>query len=492
MDEKLMTGILEDPDLVDPDNVTTKHSSFRWDEEFQRHIVSMIISDRQFMLQSIDLINAEYFSNKAHRKIAEISQKFFREYRVLAKKEFLSQEIKDQIKEPKNIPFYIGELNVIFDFFEPGLEARDYLMDKITYFAKMQSFRQAFTSGLKLLDENPESQETWEKIYNKIEKVITTTSNFDLGTNYFEEFKKRYETTEENNESQDKFLTGIDGVDENVNGGGYNRGEILSIVAGSGVGKSVMLACIAATNLLRGYKGLYITLELREEKVADRMDAILTGLPVQMLYNHKDEIFDKLTSLKGVDYDSETLVIKQFPAGTATVNKIRAYLSQLKFHGFEPDFLIVDYVGEMQDTPGMPTYESREKAVRDLRGLGTEENIFVATAMQPNRTSKEDRKNNNILLDDSNLADSFGQIRPLDGCLSLNQSDTEKELGIGRGYVIKQRDGKSRYQFYLKFDKESLRITEMSLETYKNIRNTHVEVASDEVLVDQVRPFKPS
>src|SRR5690606_35277105 len=117
-------------------------------------------------------------------------------------------------------------------------------------------------------------------------------------------------------------------------------------VAGSGVGKSVMLACLAATNLLRGKKGVYITLELAERKVADRMDAILTGFPVQCLFSHKEEIFDKLGKLEGVDYDGTLpLVIKQFPAGMASVNTIRAYISQLRFHGFNPDFVIVDYVG---------------------------------------------------------------------------------------------------------------------------------------------------
>jgi hypothetical protein len=181
------------------------------------------------------------------------------------------------------------------------------------------------------------------------------------------------------------------------------------------------------------------------------------------------------------------LVIKQFPAGQASVNTIRAYISQLRFHGFHPDFVIVDYVGEMQDYPGMKTYESREKIVRDLRGMATEEQVFLATAMQPNRGSKEDQKSGKEnRIDDSNLADSFGQIRPLDGCISLNQNDVEKELGIGRAYIIKQRDGKSRYQIFLRFDKENLRITEISLDSYKQARNAHKESVNDEVEFDQI------
>ena len=479
---------LNDPSLADPDANSDVDARYRWDEEFQRHVIALLIADRQFMLQSVDLVKPSYFTNKAHQKMCSIAFTFFKQYRLLPRKDFLIQEVKTGSKDDKSLLFYLAEINTVYDYFDPGMDARDYLMDKITYFAKMQAFRNAFHSGLKLLDDNPESEENWQKIYGEIEKVVTTTANYDLGTDYFKSIKDRYEEMAEEGLNEDRFILGLEGVDLEIAGGGYLAGEMISIVAGSGVGKSVMLACIAATNLLRGKKGVYITLELAERKVADRMDAILTGFPVQCLLSHKEEIFDKLGKLDGVDYDSTLpLVIKQFPAGMASVNTIRAYISQLRFHGFDPDFVIVDYVGEMQDYPGMKTYESREKIVRDLRGMATEEQVFLATAMQPNRGSKEDQKTGkDHRIDDSNLADSFGQIRPLDGCISLNQNDVEKELGVGRAYIIKQRDGKSRYQIYLKFDKENLRITEIHPDTYKSMRHNHKEKVNEEVEFDQI------
>lgn len=478
---------LNDPTLSDPDSASDKNKKYAWSEEFQRHIIALLIVDRQFMLESVDLVKPAYFTNKAHQKMCSIAFTFFKSYRILPKKEFLVQEIKNSLKDESSLAFYLGEVNVVYDYFQPGLDARDYLREKITYFAKMQAFVKAYQEGLDLLGNNPESEETWQKIYNDIEKIVTTTSNQDLGTDYFKSIRDRYAEMSDEDNNKERFYTGLDGIDLEVSGGGYLRGEMISIVAGSGVGKSVMLACITATNLLRGKKGCYITLELAESKVADRIDAILTGFPVQTLFSHKDEIFDKLEKLEGINYDAPVmpLVIKQFAAGTASVNKIRAYISQLRFHGFDPDFIIVDYVGEMQDYPGMKTYESREKLVRDLRGMSTEENVFLATAMQPNRGSKEETKGDHKI-DDKNLADSFGQIRPLDMCLSLNQNDIEKELGIGRGYIIKQRDGKSRYQIYLRFDKENLRITEISLDRYKEIRNAHKESVSQDVEIDQI------
>lgn len=476
---------MDDPDLMDPDAIGGEEISFHWDEEFQRHIISLILSDRQFLLQAMDLVRPVYFTNKVHQVICRFVYSYFSKYMILPNKSFITQEVRSCLKDDKSLTYYLSEIELLYEYFEPGLDAREYLVDKICYFAKMQAFRSAFYNGLKLLDKNPESEETWNKIYADVEKVITTSVNSDIGTDYFKSMQERYiEEKEEDN--TDKFLLGLPGIDDHINGGAYGRGQIISIIGGSGVGKSVMLQCITKTNLCRGKKGVYITLELAEDKVAQRMDAILTGLPVQCLHANKDELFKRLSNLEGIDYeDKMPLVIKQFPSGTASVNTIRAYISQLKFHGYTPDFVIIDYVGEMQDIPGIKTYESRERIIRDLRALAIEERLFIATAMQPNRGAAKDQIHGNKVeqhIDDQHLADSFGQIRPLDGAISLNQTDGEKSVGVGRAYVVKQRDGKSRYHIYLKFDKDSLRITEIHQSTYLSMMNKRESDASNAVL----------
>lgn len=477
--------VIDDPTLVDPDG--EEQAKYSWDEEFQRHIIALLVSDRQFLLSSIDLVRSSYFTNRAHQKMCQLVFDFFKRYRLLPKKDFIVQELKEAFKDNKSLAYYLGEVNVVYDYFQPGLDAREYLQDKITYFAKIQSLKKAFHNSLKEIDKNPEKEETWEKIYEMMREAMTTQENFDLGIDYFRTLKDRYAQQEEDYESEDRFITGMESWDKEVNNGGYSRGEIISIVAGSGVGKSVCLACIAGTNLMRGKRGVYISCELKDTKVADRMDAILSGFPISCLVTQQDDLFEKLANLDGVDYEcGMPFVIKQFPAGTATVNKIRAYLSQLRFHGFDPDFIVVDYVGEMKPIAGLPTHESREQIVRDLRGMAEEEQVFVATAMQPNRGSRETQKSESGRIEEEHLADSFGQIRPLDGCISLNQNDNEQLLGIGRAYKIKERDGKSRYQFYLKFDKNNLRISEISHEKYREALSAHKEYVSEEVKVDQV------
>jgi replicative DNA helicase len=486
-----MDDMFDDPTLADPD--AESEIKYSWDEDFQRHVISLLLLDRQFILQSLDLVKPNYFTNKAHQKACAITFKFFKEHRILPNKTFLIQEVKDDLKDNKSLDYYLSEIGLLYDYFQPGLDARDYLQNKIVYFAKIQAIKAAFKESLAEIDKAPENEDTWGKVYDLMRKSMETNENFDLGLDYFNTIKDRYEQMEEDQAERAKFVMGLLGIDSEISAGGYIKGEMVSFVGGSGVGKSVMLCCLTATNVLRGKNGVYITLELAAEKVADRMDAILTGFPIQSLSSHKDDIFSKLTELEGVDYKEDglgSLVIKQFPAQTCTVNTIRSYLSQLRFHGFEPDFVVLDYIGEMKDLPGMKTYESREKTVSELRGMATEENVFLATAMQPNRGSRETQKDDRGRIEEEHLADSFGQIRPLDGCFSLNQNDVEKLLGIGRCYVIKQRDGRSRYMIRLKFDLESLKISELSQDKYLDILNSHKQSVEGDVVVDHMGSVK--
>jgi hypothetical protein len=147
-------------------------------------------------------------------------------------------------------------------------------------------------------------------------------------------------------------------------------------------------------------------------------------------------------------------------------------MQQLQMTGFHPDLLIIDYIGEMKDFPNMPTYESRYRIVRDLRGFATEERICIFTAMQPNKDAREAQKIDGDgpgFIDDTNLADSYGQIRPLDGCWSINQMQNEKEAGIARIFVIKHRHGRSRFSFHVQYNMKTLAMDQISDNKYNEI-----------------------
>lgn len=293
----------------------------------------------------------------------------------------------------------------------------------------------------------------------------------------------------------------VSGIDVNYAGDGEFYGfevdgnhlfllDDFTVVHNSGTGKSLALVRAAIANMARGKKVLYVSLEIDQDKTAERFDAQLAndkedkGVTVKTLYDNKDVVFDALRQYVA-DYEDQTrLVVKQFPAGAMDVATFRAYYVQLSLRNFKPDLVIIDYIGEMKDLPNMKTYESRYRTVRDLRGFAVEEQVCVLTAMQPDRRAREAVKQGEYI-DDENLADSYGQVRPLDALWSINQVQDEKDAGLARVFVIKHRHGKSRFAFHVEFNYSTLGITEITQEKYENrlkkYRNEKDQRASEDV-----------
>jgi len=465
-------------ELKDPDAEQTV--KYNWDDDFQRHIIALLLADRVFLLQSMGLIRPSYFTNKVHSKICQMLFDHFDKYRAVPKRAFLVQEIKKQLKDDKAQMYYLGELTTVYDYYEPGLDSREYLQDKIGFFAKIQAIKKAFHESLELIRTSPEEDEAWSKIHDLLREAMTVDKNFDIGLDYFESVRDRYARQTEEEESQEQFITGFESIDEVVKLG---RGEIGAFIADSGVGKSIALTGLASDNLSRGRNVVYVSLELDQDKVAQRFDAMLADQPIGILHQVQNEVFTQLNKIKE-ECDCQ-LVIKQFPGGQCDVNNIRAYLSQLKLRGYAPDIVIVDYIGEMKDFPGIPTHESRYRLIRDLRGLAVEEQIAVYTAMQPNRGAKDAQEKDGVI-DHTLLADSYAQIRPLDACWSINQNDIENKIDppVGRMYIIKHRDGKSRYLFPIEFDTKTLKIREVHWDTYKGRMSKYSDKAAKEVAID--------
>ena len=202
--------------------------------------------------------------------------------------------------------------------------------------------------------------------------------------------------------------------------------------------------------------------------------------------NEKEMVWAALREHVSAYEDKRRLIIKQFPSGTADVSTIRAYHSQLHMYGFDPDLVIVDYVGDMKDFPGMPTWESRFRIVRDLRGFGVEEKHCTLTALQPNRGGPGEMKQDDFL-DESRQADSYGQNRVLDLFYTLNQTATEQRAAVGRVYSAKVRNGRSRVHFKIGFDyrEQTLRIWQLTDDVYK-MKMSEVKEQVAETTIDNV------
>ena len=203
-------------------------------------------------------------------------------------------------------------------------------------------------------------------------------------------------------------------------------------------------------------KVLYISLEMSEDKIAQRFDSVTTLIQQKNLKGKFTTVTERLEVFQTKFPDSR-LIIKEFPTGLATVNSVRSLLVQLKnYEDFVPDIILLDYLELMRPTrEGLAEYQAQQRISEELRGLAVENNILLWTATQTNRQGRSVK-----LITDSELADAYGKIRTCDYAISLNQTEEEFDEGRMRAYVMKSRNGKQRFVVPVDIDYSILRLSE--------------------------------
>lgn len=466
--------------LIDPDE--PEPVKYNDDKPIQQEILCLMIRDKYFMDQSFGLIQPTYFVDKAHQMICRIVVDFFEnnKRKLLPTKAHIINELKSRLKDNPAIGYYTAELQAVIDSYEPELSPRDSLLVKISEFAKQQGIRSAISKVIDLV-QKPGGEEKWVKIEDILKTALLIGPNTDLGLEYFNTVEERYERMMKEDAETERFSSGFKSIDEGLVGGGLSRGEIGAFMGMPGTGKSVALVKATVTNLNRGKKVLYISLEMDQDKIAERLDTMLTGVPINELKERSDEVIHAIRLKRSFFMKDKAgdrrLYVKQFPAGGADVTSVRAFMSQLSLHDFKPDLLVIDYVGEFKDVPGMKKHDSLQRIVRDLRGLAVEEQVCVLTAMQPNRAGRAAQEDMGFI-DDSEIGDAFGQARPMDGIWSINMNKVEQEQNVGRIFVVKHRHGKSRYSFHFKRNTETLDMVEIDHKKWSEAMSAHKDAAA--------------
>lgn len=476
--------------LTDPDVVKSK---FAWDDTFQRKLLGMLLTDKFMLIQSLNKIKSNYFSNESHVLICKILLEYFEKHKNIPDKWILQQELTDTLKERERsvLLYHQAELNSIYEYYVPGAETREYLLDKITYFAKVQAIKVAFHGCLEKMNEAPEDDKTWAFVYEEMRQAMTVDRTYEPGLEYFLNIEEMYERMKDQFKGKNRYTSGFESIDNALTGGGLFNGEIGAWIALAGTGKSLCLTKAAVCNVLLGHKVLFLTMEMDELGVAQRFTAQFSKVDINALIQCKPEVLRTIEEFGKDKEDKNQLIIKQFPGGTIDVNGIRAFCSGLEIRGWKPNLIIVDYVGEMKFDPNLQKYESAYRILRDLRAFGVEKGHCTLTCMQPNASATKLELHQYI--DESNIGASFDQYKPLDAFWSLNQQVIEKDAEVGRGFIVKHRNGRSRYGFKLGFDYSmgTLDIFEISKERYgERMSAVHASKAED-VTYDKV-PKKKS
>ena len=427
--------------------------SYSFSDNIQRGILYLAKHDKDFYSQISSLVKPEYFDYPSYAFIFDRVKTHYDKYKVIPPDDILLEDIKKNLPKGQSFSDFEEDVQQINNIDPSVHDNREFVLDLVEDFARKQAISQAIKDSVVLLKENRIAE-----IEEKVRQAMLVTREVNVGQVYFNDIDQRIHRLFDNKEKK-KYRTVFNTFNDFLDGG-LNAKELAIVIAPPGVGKSLYLVNQGATALKENKKVLYISLEMAEDKIAQRFDSILTMLPNHKL---KDKatyplLKDRLAQVQK-KFNGAQLIIKEFPVGQLTVNQIRALLVQLKLHhDFAPDILVVDYLELLRPNRNMDAeYQAQERIAQELRGLAMEHNILVWTATQTNRMGKKV-----ATITDAELGDSYGKIRPADWAISLNQTEEEYEKGRMRVYVVKARDSKQHYRISASVNYTNLIMEEIS------------------------------
>ncbi len=425
--------------------------AYDFSENIQRGILYLLKSNKDFYLQIINLVSPEYFEFPAHAKSFSKVKEDYEAYGKLPTDDFVIQDVKPLLTSRENISDYEDELSYINNVDTSTVGNTEYLLDLVEGFAKKEAMKSAIAESISLIKED-----RIDEVEALVKKALLINRDVDTGQDYFQDFSGRWDRIF-NKRSEEKYKTLLPSLNKSLEGG-LGTKEMAMVVAPPGVGKSLYLVNQGVHSMIEGRKVLYISLEMSEDKIAQRFDSIMTLVPQGKLKDPANQLTvkERLNIFKE-EFPGSELVIKEFPTGQASINTIRNLLVQLKnYNDFEPDLLIVDYLELLRPTREIQQeYHAQQKTAEELRGVAMEYNILVWTATQTNRQGRMVK-----IITDAELGDSYGKIRTCDFAMSLNQSEEEFDQGKMRAYVIKSRNGRPRFTVPMDVDYNVLRMFE--------------------------------
>ena len=424
--------------------------AYEFQESIQRGIVYLAKSDDNFLVQAMPMVKDSYFEFPQHQKFWAVIKDYYTSYKKLPSDEQILEQIRELKTDNELLSDFKEELKEINSVDEKSLENEEFYLDKVEEFAKEQSLKDAIINSIDLL-----KQKKFGRIEEQIREALSVSRDVDLGTDYFQGVVERYDRLN-NTHVNAQFRTPFETINQELEGGLAPK-ELAMVVAPPGVGKSLFLANQCARSVMDGKDVLYVSLEMSEDRVAQRLDSIFTRIKQSELKKGVKMLEDRLEQMQQAAPNMGRLKIKEFPTKRLTVTGLRAYLNQLRnYEDFTPEIIVIDYLELMtnQDV-SMSEYMAQERIAQELRGIAVEHKCLVWTATQTNRKGKEVD-----IITDAELADSYGKIRVCDLAFSINQKEQEFDEGKARMFVMKSRNGRARYIVPIRIDYTRLVISQ--------------------------------
>ena len=401
-------------------------------EKVEFLILRNLLYNEEYIRKVIPFIKAEYFEDNNQKIIFEEIQKFVHEYNKPSTKEVLCIEIERR-KDIDDSSFQ--EITTLITKLENSSVEFDWLVETTEKWCRDRAIYLALMESIQLADGKDEKRGR-DAIPEVLSDALAVSFDTNVGHDYLADYEQRYESY---HRKEDKILFDLEYFDKITKGGLPNKTLNIAL-AGTGVGKSLFMCHVASSVLLQGKNVLYITLEMAEEKIAERIDANLLNVPIQDIEDLPKVMFDdKVTHL--TQKTQGTLIIKEYPTASAHSGHFKGLLNELTLKkSFRPDIIFIDYLNICASSryragSNVNSYSYIKAIAEELRGLAVETNLPIVSATQ---TTRSGYGSSDVDLTDT--SESFGLPATADLMFAL--ISTEELEGLNQ-IMVKQL--KNRY-----------------------------------------------
>ena len=415
-------------------------------------VLKNLVFNEEYSRKVIPFIQPDYFSDDCQKIIFEETVKFILNYNSQITTEALLIEISNRkdINESQ-----IKELSQLISYFEYQPSDQQWLLDTTEKWCRDRAIYLALMESIYIADGN-DKKKSRDAIPSILSDALSVSFDNNIGHDYLQNYEERYEFY---HRKEDKIEFDLEYFNKITKGGLPNK-TLNVALAGTGVGKSLFMCHVAASVLLQGRNVLYITLEMAEERIAERIDANLFNVPIQQLTELPKSMFEnKVTSI--ANKTQGTLIIKEYPTASAHSGHFKSLLNELALKkSFKPDIIFIDYLNicassRYKGNSTVNSYSYIKAIAEELRGLAVEFNVPIVSATQ---TTRSGYGNSDVELTDT--SESFGLPATADLMFALISTEELEQLGQ---IMVKQL--KNRYndptiykRFVIGIDRAKMRL----------------------------------
>ena len=401
-------------------------------ERIETTILRNLVFNEEFARKTIPFIQSDFFEERSEKIIFDEIVSFITKYDSCATLEALNIEVENRTdltaEEVKNINDISKELN------DSPID-HQWLLDTTEKWCRDRAIYLALMESIHIAD-GEDDKRNRDAIPSILSDALAVSFDNNIGHDYILNSDDRYEYY---HRTEDKIPFDLEYFNKITKGGLPNKTLNIAL-AGTGVGKSLFMCHFASSVLLQGRNVLYITMEMAEEKIAERIDANLLNTPIQNLTDLPKPMFDK--KVKKISSKTQgQLIIKEYPTASAHSGHFKALLNELALKkSFKPDIIFIDYLNicassRYRANTAVNSYSYIKAIAEELRGLAVEANVPILSATQ---TTRSGFASSDVDLTDT--SESFGLPATADLMFAL--ISTEELEGLNQ-IMVKQL--KNRY-----------------------------------------------